>query len=109
MSSRQPTERHSEPQQRKQAMKTTGYRQQMELINEAAKFQRELPNGRIIIYSEMPSDYTIRFWLCFQPRIDAPCVFTVGGQKYLDKDGAWREPHGAKSRRHFNSQITISR
>jgi hypothetical protein len=84
-------------------MKTTGYRHQLQLIHEADQFQREIPQGRIIIYSETPSDHSIRFWLCFQPRIDAPSVFTVGGQKYLDKDGAWREPHGAKSRRHFSS------
>ena len=84
-------------------MKTNGYRHQLELIAEADKFQRELPNGRIIIYSEAPSDYNLRFWLCFQPRIDAPSKFTVSGQKYLDKDGSWREPHGAASRRHFNS------
>jgi hypothetical protein len=84
-------------------MKTTGYRHQLQLINEADQFQRELPEGRIIIYSEAPSNYSLRFWLCFQHRIDAPCVFTVAGQKYLDKDGAWKEPHGAKSRRHFNS------
>lgn len=84
-------------------MKTTGYKHQKDLIAEADTFQRETLKGRIIIYSETPSDYSIRFWLCFQPRIDAPCVFTVSGQKYLDKDGMWREPHGAKSRRHFNS------
>lgn len=84
-------------------MKTTGYRHQLELITEADQFKREVPGGRIIIYSETPSDYSIRFWLCFQHRIDAPSVFTVSGQRYLDKDGEWREPHGAASRRHFNS------
>jgi len=84
-------------------MKTTGYRHQIQLINEADEYQRELDDGRIIIYSEAPSDFSIRFWLCFQPRIDAPSKFTVSGQKYLDLDGQWREPHGAKYRRHFSS------
>ena len=90
-------------------MKTTGYRHQIELMTQAEKYQRELPDGRIIIYSEAPTDYSIRFWLCFQPRIDAPCKFSIGGQRYLDRDGGWREPHGASSHRHFSSPAAAIR
>jgi len=90
-------------------MKTTGYKHQIELITQAEKYQRELPNGRIIIYSDTPNNYSIRFWLCFQPRSDTPSRFSIGGQRYLDKDGGWREPHGASSRRHFSSPAAAIR
>jgi len=89
-------------------MKTLNHRHQMEASKPADDYRRAVLGGRIIIYSEFPSDKSMRFWLCFQhatpPGILRP--YTVSGQLYLEKDGHWREPHGAKYRRHFSTPAT---
>lgn len=84
-------------------MQFTNTIQARSALNGVEEFQRIVPMGRIVIYSEHtdPDGKNWRFWLCFQHRIDAPSPFTVRGQLYLDRDGRWREPHGAASRRHF--------
>jgi hypothetical protein len=71
----------------------------------AGAFAQETSTGRLIIYAEHTDKIglNLRFWLCFQPRIDAPCKFSIEDQVYLDRDGGWRKPHGDSSRRHFST------
>lgn len=79
--------------------------QERAALNGVESYQRIVPGGRVVIYSEHTDGEgkNWRFWLCFQHRIDAPSIFTIRDQLYLDKDGRWRHPHGASSRRHFHS------
>jgi hypothetical protein len=73
----------------------------------ASKFYRILPDGRrLLTYAEHTDGRGLntRFWICLQERLSGvPTGWTVSGQKYLDRDGEWREPHGSKFRRHFSS------
>ncbi len=73
--------------------------------NEAENYSRELPDGsRIIIYMRHSDRAGLvwKYWICHQsrnpwhgdPEFPNAGKWTVSGQRYKDKDGWWREPHG---------------
>jgi hypothetical protein len=78
-------------------------------LKQALDYERRIGPQRIRIYAEAVGDSKPkpRFWLCLQHpstgRGEGEPEFTVAGQRYLDRDGEWREPHGAKARRNFSS------
>jgi len=84
-------------------MKTENIEHQRGSLAQADAYTRQVPGGRLVIYAGVPSEHRVMFWLAFQPTAETPSGYTVRGQLYLDKDGRWREPHGAKYRRHFST------
>jgi len=87
-------------------MKTRDAEHQRQILAQAEAHTRTVPGGRVVIDVGVPSTNQILFWLTFQPKADTPSGYTVRGQLYLDKDGHWRDPHGAKYRRHFSTPAT---
>ena len=70
----------------------------------ADKFFLLVPGGRITIASEHTdkAGKNVRHWLHFQKELDTAGRYEATGT-YLEKNGEWISPRGAKYRRHFST------
>ena len=73
-------------------------------FQEASDFELRVPGGRIIISSEHTDKpgKNVRHWLHFQREIETVSRYVATGI-YLEKNGEWISPRGAKYRRHFST------
>jgi hypothetical protein len=73
-------------------------------FDDANGYERAIPDGRVIIYGSHTdgAGRNAFFWVCRQSVIPGRGA-TVAGQRYLDRDGQWREPHGLKYVRRFST------